>query len=262
MGEIAEDHDISITRACRLMGIHKSYFYYESTKDDSEVEAAIRQKAEAANDGFWKIFRLIRKDGHPWNHKKVHRVYEAIHFNKRKPLRKRLPARVKNPLVTPDQENVTWSMAFVTDVLQSNRKFRVLNVIDDSDRVAVAQKVAHSIPASRLIRFMEEIIWEKGKPSNIRCDNGPEFISHKFQDWCDGNGIKILYTQPGCPTQNSYIERFNGSYRRAVLDAYIFRTLDDVREITEKWTDYYNNERPHDSLNNLAPMEYRLMRTG
>ena len=186
----------------------------------------------------------------------------AIHFNKRKPLRKRLPARVKNPLVTPDQENVTWSMDFVTDVLQSNRKFRVLNIIDDSDRVAVAQKVAHSVPATRLIRFMEEIIWEKGKPTNIRCDNGPEFISHEFQDWCDGNGIKILYTQPGCPTQNSYIERFNGSYRRAVLDAYIFRTLDDVREITEKWTDYYNNERPHDSLNNLAPMEYRLMRTG
>ena len=83
-----------------------------------------------------------------------------------------------------------------------------------------------------------------------------------YVTWCDGNGIKILYTQPGCPTQNSYIERFNGSYRRAVLDAYIFRTLDDVREITEKWTDYYNNERPHDSLNNLAPMEYRLMRTG
>ena len=110
----------------------------------------------------------VQIDGHPWNHKKALRVYEAIHFNKRKPLRKRLPARVKNPLVTPDQENVTWSMDFVTDVLQSNRKFRVLNVIDDSDRVAVAQKVAHSIPASRLIRFMEEIIWEKGKPTNIR----------------------------------------------------------------------------------------------
>lgn len=244
------------------MGIHKSFFYYESTKDDSEVEAAIRQKAEVTNEGFWKIFRLIRKDGHPWNHKRVYRVYEAIHFNKRKPLRKRLPARIKNPLVTPEQENVTWSMDFVTDVLQSNRKFRVLNIIDDCDRVAVAQKVAHSIPASRLIRFMEEIIWEKGKPNNIRCDNGPEFISHEFQDWCEGNEIKILYTQPGCPTQNSYIERFNGSYRRAVLDAYIFRTLDDVREITEKWMDYYNNERPHDALNNLSPMEYRLARTG
>lgn len=103
-------------------------------------------------------------------------------------------------------------MDFVTDVLQSNRKFRVFNVIDDSDRVAVAQKVAHSIPASRLIRFMEEIIWENGKPNNIRCDNGPEFISHEFQNWCEGNGIEILYTQPGCPTQNSYFERFNGSY--------------------------------------------------
>lgn len=207
------------------MGFHKSFFYYESTKDGSEVEAAIRQKAEVTNEVFWKIYRLIRKDGHPWNHKKVYRVYEAIHFNRRKPLRKRLPARVKNPLVIPDQEKVTWSMDFVTDVLQSNRKSRVLNVIDDSDRVAVAQKVAHSIPASRLIRFMEEIIWENGKPNNIRCDNGPEFISHKFQNWCEGNGIKILYTQPGCPTQNSYIERFNGLYRRAVLDGLHFQDL-------------------------------------
>lgn len=215
------------------MGIHKSFFYYESKKDDSEVEAVIRQKAEITNEGFWKIFRLIRKDGYPWN-----------------------------PLVTPTHENVTWSMDFVTDVLQSNRKFRVFNVIDDSDRVAVAQKVAHSIPASRLIRFMEEIIWENGKPNNIRCDNGPEFISHEFRSWCKGNDINILYTQPGCPTQNSYIERFNGSYRRAILDAYIFRTLDEVRELTEKWMDYYNNERSHNSLNNLAPMEYRLARTG
>ena len=102
------------------------------------------------------------------------------------------------------------------------------------DSFQQAKAVAHSIPATRLIRFMKDIIWEKGKPTNIRCDNGPEFISYEFQDWCDGNGIKILYTQPGCPTQNSCIERFNGSYRRAVLDSYIFRTLDDVREVTEK----------------------------
>jgi transposase InsO family protein len=95
------------------------------------------------------------------------------------------------------------------------------------------------MPAERVIRYLEEIIWENGKPNNIRCDNGPEFISKNFKDWCKGNGINILYTQPGCPTQNSYIERFNGSYRRAVLNAYIFRTLDEVREQTDKWNNYY-----------------------
>ena len=130
------------------------------------------------------------------------------------------------------------------------------------DRVAVAQKIAPSMPAERVIRLLEEIIWEKGRLENIRCDNGPEFISHVFQDWCRGNGINIMYIQPGCPTQNSYIERFNGSYRRAVLDAYIFRTLDEVREVTDRWMDYYNNERPHDALDNVAPMKYRLARTG
>ena len=261
-GEIAAEFHVSITRACNLMEIHKSYFYYESTKDDSEIETAIRQKAEDGYDGFWKIYHRLRNEGHEWNYKRVYLVYKAIRFNKRVPLRKRLPARVKNPLLTPERENVTWSMDFVTDVLQSNRKFRVLNIIDDCDRVAVAQKIAPSMPAKRVIRFLEEIIWEKGKPNNIRCDNGPEFISNEFRDWCRRNGINIMFTQPGCPTQNSYIERFNGSYRRAVLDAYIFRTLDEVREITDRWMDHYNNERPHDSLNNLAPMQYRLARTG
>lgn len=84
-----------------------------------------------------------------------------------------------------------------------------------------------SFPAQRVIKVLEKVIWLNGKPRNIRCDNGPEFIAKEFQEWCAANDIKLLYTQPGCPTQNSYIERFNGSYRRAVLDAYIFRTIDE-----------------------------------
>ena len=93
-------------------------------------------------------------------------------------------------------------------------------------------------------------------PSNIRCDNGPEFISKDFQEWCRGNNIQVLFTQPGKPTQNSYIERFNGSYRRAVLDAYIFRTIEEVRRKTGEWNAYYNYDRPHESLGNITPMEY------
>lgn len=260
--EITEEYNVSITRACRLMDIHRSYFYYDYKKDDTEVEDAIREAAKFG-DGFWKIFQLIRKSGETWNHKKVYRVYKAMHYEKRAKLKKRLPARVKNPLSAPDTPNTTWSIDFVTDAVEYGRKFRVLNIIDDSDRVAVAQEISMSMPAERVIKTLEKVIWLNGKPKNIRCDNGPEFISKTFQDWCEGNEINILYTQPGCPTQNSYIERFNGSYRRAVLDAYIFRNLEEVRDLTEAWMDYYNAQRPHESLDNMTPFEYReMMRVG
>ena len=238
------------------MDIHRSYFYYTEKKDDSEVEQAICEAAEFG-DGFWKIFQRLRSDGKPWNHKKVYRVYKQMHYEKRSKLKKMLPARVKSPLVIPSQPNTAWSIDFVSDRLQSGRTFRVLNVIDDCDRVAVGQEISMSMPAERVIRLLEKVIWLNGKPKNIRCDNGPEFISKMFQEWCKGNDINIIYIQPVHPTQNSIIERFNGSYRRAVLDAYIFRTLHDVRELTEAWMTDYNECRPHESLDNMTPMEYR-----
>ena len=146
-----------------MMDIHRSYFYYESVKDDSAVEEAIR-KASEHGDGFWKIFEIIRRDGHTWNHKKVYRVYKAMHYEKRKRLKKRLPARVKNPLEQPMEPFVTWSIDFVSDVLECGRKFRVLNIIDDSDRVAVAQEVSMSFPAHRALKVLEKVIWLSGKP--------------------------------------------------------------------------------------------------
>lgn len=251
-----EEYEVSITRACRLMEIHRSYYYYTSSKDDADVEDAIRE-AGRFGEGFWKIFKIIRRHGHTWNHKKVYRVYKSLHFEKRCRLKKRLPARVKTPLTTPEEPNTTWSIDFVSDVVESGRKFRVMNVLDDADRTVVAQEISMSMPAQRVVRLLEKIIWDHGKPMNIRCDNGPEFISGVFQNWCEANDIRIIYTQPGHPTQNSYIERFNGSYRRAVLDAYIFRNLDEVRETTEKWMNYYNAERPHDALDDMAPLQYR-----
>jgi len=232
------------------------YRHRSGVQDDDEMMDAIKAAA-LYGDGFRKIFERIRAMGKTWNHKRVHRVYVMMKMNKRVNLRKRLPARVKNPLTVPDQPNVTWSIDFVSDTLQSHRKFRVLNIIDDFNREAMGQMVATSIPGERLVRMLEEVIWEKGKPNNIRCDNGPEFISKVFHEWCEANSINIIHIQPGEPTQNSYIERFNGSYRRGVLDAYIFRTLDEVRQITEDWMNDYNNERPHESLGNVPPARYR-----
>ena len=126
---------------------NRSYFYYTEQKDDGEVEAAIRAAAEFG-DGFWKIFQRLRREGKPWNHKKVYRVYKQMHYEKRSKLKKRLPARVKSQLVIPSEPNTTWSIDFVSDRVQSGRAFRVLNIIDDSDRVAVGQEISMSMPPS------------------------------------------------------------------------------------------------------------------
>jgi putative transposase len=238
------------------MMIHRSYFYYVQKKNDMEVAEAIRE-VSGFGDGFWKIYSRLRHKGKKWNHKKVYRVYKSMCYNKRAKLKKRLPVRVKHPLVSPRIPNQTWSIDFVSDTLECGRRFRVLDILDDFDRSAVAQEISMSMPGERIIRLLEKVIWMKGKPENIRCDNGPEFLSNKFQDWCKANNINIKYTQPGCPTQNSYVERFNGSYRRAVLDAYIFRNLGEVRELTDEWMRDYNENRPHLSLGNLSPNEYR-----
>lgn len=240
------------------MEIHRSYFYYESVKDDTEVEEAIRAAAEYG-DGFEKIFQRLRHDGYTWNHKKVYRVYKKIHFNKRSRLKKRLPKRVREPLEAPLEPNKTWSMDFVSDKMESGRTFRVLNILDDSNREAIAQEISMSMPAERVISIMEKVIFINGKPECIRTDNGPEFISEKFNVWCQANGIKHKYIQPGKPTQNSYVERFNGSYRRAILDAYIFRNIEEVRELTERWRTDYNERRPHEALGNMTPQEYKEM---
>jgi putative transposase len=114
-----------------------------------------------------------------------------------------------------------WSLDFMSDALTDGRTFRLLNVIDDFNRESLAIEVDTSLPFLRVIRVLEELIQRKGKPGNIRCDNGPEFISHKLQQWCEPNQITLQYIQPGEPTQNAYIERNNGSIRRELLNAYM-----------------------------------------
>ena len=155
-----------------------------------------------------------------------------MNLNYRRRLKRRLPSREKETLLVPENMNISWSMDFVSDVLTNGRRFRVLNIIDDFNRQAVAMEVGLSMPAEKVINTLEDVIWNNGKPQSIRVDNGPEFIADIFKKWCEGNGIRIKYIQPGKPTQNSFIERFNGSYRKSILDAYLFNNLNQVRELT------------------------------
>ena len=144
------------------------------------------------------------------------------------------------------------------DSLVDGRKFRLLNVIDDFNRESLAIEVDTSLPSLRVIRVLERLIAQRDCPANIRCDNGPEFISHKLEEWCsdERRRISLQFIQPGKPTQNAYIERKNGSMRRELLDAYLFTSLKEVRCLSEAWRHDYNTERPHKSLGYHSPHSY------
>lgn len=201
------------------------------------------------------MYRRIRKEGLVWNHKRLHRVYKLLKLNIKRKGKRRLPARILKPLEAVQQLNESWSMDFMTDSLLSGRKFRTLNLIDDYNREALAIEVDFSLPAERVVRVLEQVIEWRGKPGRIRVDNGPEFISIALGLWCEEKGITLQFIQPGKPTQNAYIERFNGSFRRAILDAYLFEDLDQIRTLVEEWMEDYNNNRPHDALNGRSPVD-------
>lgn len=253
---MVSDYAISIRRACKMMGVARSDYYYRSCKDDSALLAALGAVADKYPCyGFRKLYACLKRQGHVWNHKKVYRVYKLLSLNKRRKGRRRLPSRVKQPLQQPLQINQNWSMDFMSDSLANGRKFRTLNIIDDCNREALAIEIDTSICAKRVIRTLEQIILWRGKPACIRVDNGPEFTSKYFEHWCIDKAVQIKYTQPGRPMQNGYIERFNGSYRKELLDAYLFTDLDEVKALTEEWMQHYNTQRPHEALNNRTPWE-------
>lgn len=253
--EVVEEQGVSISRVCRLLVISRSTFRYVSIKDDSCMIEHLQNKALLhPQEGFWKAYGRIRNEGVLVNHKRLHRIYKHIGLPLRRKVKKRLPARVKQPLEVPLKINNTWSIDFMSDALENGRRIRSFNVMDDFNREALFIEINHSIKSNRVIWVLNHLINKRGKPETIRMDNGPEFIAEILSDWSQMHGIKLLHIQPGKPMQNGYIERFNRTYRESVLDRFVFKTLEEIREITEEWMYDYNHFRPHDALNGLAPL--------
>lgn len=252
---------MSIRQACRTLSLSRTVFRYQpDTRRDEPVIQVLAEVAERyPRYGFKKLFQVLRRQGHVWNHKRVHRIYCLLKLNFRRKGKQRLPVRNPAPLATPEALNQSWSIDFMHDALVCGRRFRTFNVVDDFNREALAIEIDLSIPAQRVVRVLDRIVANRGYPLKMRMDNGPELISLALAQWAEDHGVMLEFIKPGKPTQNAFIERFNRTYRTEILDFYLFRTLKEAREITERWLAEYNNERPHESLNNLTPEEYRLM---
>ena len=180
-----------------------------------------------------------------------------LKLNLRRKSKKRIPDRVKLPLTQPSAPHRTWSLDFMSDALSDGRRFRTLNILDDFNRQALCIEIDFSLPTCRVIRTLQQVVEQHAKPQRLRVDNGPEFIAQELEDWVNQQGIEIQFIQKGAPTQNAFIERFNGSYRREVLDAHLFDTLAHVRNVSENWLQVYNFERPHEALGNIPPIAFK-----
>jgi len=239
-----------------MVQLPRSSFQYQAVyKDDSQLQNGLTELiARHPGIGFWQSYYRLRNRGYSCNHKRLRRVYRAMGLHVRRRAKKRLPERVKQPLAIPEQLNQMWSIDFMSDKLSDGRTIRILNIIDDFNRESVAIEADTSLPSLRVIRTLARAINERGRPGCIRTDNGPEFISHKLQQWCEQKGIALQYIQPGKPTQNAYVERKNGSMRRELLRPYIFNNLAEVRTMVEEWRIDYNEERPHKALGYFATL--------
>ena len=250
---------ISIRLACQAFTISETCYRYQaqlSAENALIADWLIRLTKEQTDWGFGQCYAYLRNvKGYGWNHKRVYRIYCELALNLRIKPRRRLYRNKPEPLKEPTKANQVWSMDFMHDQLSDGRNYRLFNVLDDYKREGLAIEAGFSLPSIRVIRSLEQLIEWRGAPVALRCDNGPEFISHTFTDWAKNKGIRIDYIQPGKPQQNAYIERQNRTIRYSWLSKHLFDTLDEVQEYATQWLWFYNHERPHQANGGYPPLK-------
>lgn len=250
---------ISIALACRTFGVSETcYRYSPKLNDENEpiAELLIGLTKARKTWGFGLCFLYLRNvQGHGWNHKRVYRIYREQELNLRIKPRKRLKRDKPDELAVPEAPNQVWSMDFMADRLGDGRAFRLLNVLDDFNREGLGIEVDFSLPAERVVRTLNQIIEWRGKPSVIRVDNGPEYISGTLMKWAQQCGIALQHIQPGKPQQNAYVERYNRTVRHEWLDQYIFETIQEVQDYATDWLWTYNHDRPNMGIGGITPAQ-------
>lgn len=255
--QVVSRYSISIRLACVCFNISQTCYRYASKLSDENQEIAdqlLELTEEHKRWGFGLCFLYLRNvKGLKWNHKRVYRIYRELELNLRIKPRRRLKRDKPDTLSVPTAINEVWSIDFMHDSLSNGRAFRTFNVLDDYNREGLGIEVDLSLPAQRVTRTLDQIIQWRGKPNEIRCDNGSELVGTVMTQWAADNGIQIHYIQPGKPTQNAYIERFNRTVRHEWLDMHEFESLAHAQQLATQWLWVYNNKRPHSAIGGVPP---------
>jgi len=251
-------HGMSERRACRVIAADRTSMRYCSRRgDDSDLREKLRALAqERRRFGYRRLHILLRRDGAVINRKKTQRLYreEGLTVRRRKGRKRAVGTRTPPPvLALPNQR---WSLDFVHDQLVTGRRFRVLNIVDDVTRECLRAVPDTSISGKRVVRELTELIAQRGKPGMIVSDNGTELTSNAVLAWCTEARVEWHYTTPGKPTQNAFVESFNGRMRDELLNETLFMSLGHAREKIAAWIDDYNTERPHSSLGYATPAAF------
>lgn len=256
---VIQNQGVSVALACRAFGLSETCYRYgpKLRSQNEEIAKLLTELTQAHKTwGFGLCFLHLRNvKGHPWNHKRVYRIYRELELNLRIKPRKRLVREKPDELAVPEAPNKTWSMDFMADQLADGRPFRLLNVLDDFNREGLAIDVDFSLPTERVIRALDRIIEWRGKPERIRVDNGPEYISHKLLAWSKKQNVIIQHIQPGKPQQNAYVERYNRTVRHEWLDQHIIETIAEAQNHATQWLWTYNNERPNMGIGGITPAQ-------
>jgi putative transposase len=254
---------MSERHACRLMELARSTHRYRSRRAERDAALRARLKELAAQRmrfGYRRLRAMLIREGTLANHKRVYRLYreEGLAMRIRQRRRIRWSGAVVNPVAT--RANQRWSMDFVSDCVSTGRVIRMLTLVDDCTRECPVIEVDTSLGGLRVRRILDRVVEQRGMPEAIVLDNGPEFRGRALAAWSKERGVRLEFIQPGKPVQNAYVESFNGRLRDECLNANWFTSLRDARRKIENWRQDYNQQRPHSSLDYLAPAEYAKTR--
>jgi putative transposase len=256
---LRDHYRASERHACRVLRLVRGTYRYKShQKSWTELRARIREIAQSrVRYGYRKILVLLRRESWQVGKHLVYRLYkeEGLALKKR-PSKRRKAVKHREERFQAKRPNEAWSIDFVADQLQDGRRFRALTVVDVFTRESVAIEVGQSLRGEDVVRTLNKLKHEGRTPKLLFCDNGSEFSGQAMDLWAYQNGVKIDFSRPGKPTDNAFVESFNGTFRDECLNVHWFETLIEAKQLIESWRQEYNESRPHASLKDRTPSEF------